>query len=517
MDASKASASDVPKATDRDPVIDEIRNRALEAAEERRLAAEADPDEQQRKKQRLADAARTHLETLQGEVVGRMKHLGLPVPLNIYKLPLDKLIQEHSRFLPKGFQTSSERDSLAAVVNSASASSAAHGIADINLDAGTASASDMPKATDPDPVLRDATPEEAAAKRRALQENAKTQDLDMDALSNAEVAITTESSRTPAPSEAERSMPGRRADLLLFDRPLTDSRPRPFFNMLYQCYINASLQALFGIQQVRNRLIELCRANADRYEESLWRVAISLTDMNRESPYSNKTMLDQDRLAVTYCASLVPPRGQPIIPRLFWHKYFRNTQEDAHEFLIRVLDPSTGCPALRPLFRGSDASYLHCAAQECHHSEPSAVEHFSNVILELRREDGSIVNDVQEGLDAYMPPETTPSSFRWRCRHCGSEAAPVKTHDIVATPEVLWVQLKRWEPDRSRAHGKVKGIMDAITVNEEDRFRGARYRLESIVCHVGETIQYGHYLTLARHDTKDGAWWYYNDLSLIHI
>ena len=48
---------------------------AADAAEKRRAQAEADPAEQERKKQRLADAARDKLETLQGEVVGRMKLL----------------------------------------------------------------------------------------------------------------------------------------------------------------------------------------------------------------------------------------------------------------------------------------------------------------------------------------------------------------------------------------------------------------------------------------------------------
>ena len=52
----------------------------------------------------------------------------------------------------------------------------------------TAAASHVPTATDPDPVIRDATPEEAAAKRRALQESATNQDIDMDASTDAGTA-----------------------------------------------------------------------------------------------------------------------------------------------------------------------------------------------------------------------------------------------------------------------------------------------------------------------------------------
>ena len=62
----------------------------------------------------MGEAAREHLETLQGEVVGRLKALGVAVPINIYKLPLESLVKEHARLFPKGFRTSLERDSVAA-------------------------------------------------------------------------------------------------------------------------------------------------------------------------------------------------------------------------------------------------------------------------------------------------------------------------------------------------------------------------------------------------------------------
>ena len=66
---------------------------AADAAEKRRLEVENDPAEQERKKQRLLDASRDRLVDLQGAVAGRFKAFNRPIPVNLYKLPYEKLVE----------------------------------------------------------------------------------------------------------------------------------------------------------------------------------------------------------------------------------------------------------------------------------------------------------------------------------------------------------------------------------------------------------------------------------------
>ena len=134
------------------------------------------------------------------------------------------------------------------------------------------------------------------------------------------------------------------------------------------------------------------------------------------------------------------------------------------------------------------------------------MEPFNTVVLHLHDSNGHLVRDVQHALTMYMPSDTPDDDFVWVCPHCGTSDLPRKVHDVTSTPEILLVQLCRW----AAAHAD-GAILDAVPVNEDVMFQGARYTLRSSILHQGMTPKDGHYITCARHDTSGGTWWYYND------
>ena len=50
-----------------------------------------------------------------------------------------------------------------------------------------------------------------------------------------------------------------------------------------------------------------------------------------------------------------------------------------------------------------------------------------------------------------------------------------------------------------------------VATTEVLEFQGHVYELRSVVVHLGDSVESGHYITLAKHETDTGSWWLYND------
>ena len=90
------------------------RDLAHVAAEKRKRVDDCDLDAQARKVQRLKAASQTHDDNLRGETIGRLKAWGLPVPMNINKIPLAEVARMHRKLLPNTVHAT--RDSVAAAL-----------------------------------------------------------------------------------------------------------------------------------------------------------------------------------------------------------------------------------------------------------------------------------------------------------------------------------------------------------------------------------------------------------------
>ena len=66
--------------------------------------------------------------------------------------------------------------------------------------------------------------------------------------------------------------------------------------------------------------------------------------------------------------------------------------------------------------------------------------------------------------------------------------------------------LTRWS-----THENDGMIWHPVEATEHREIRGFHYDLYAAVVHLGNTPQSGHYITIARHRTRDAEWWIYND------
>jgi ubiquitin C-terminal hydrolase len=73
-------------------------------------------------------------------------------------------------------------------------------------------------------------------------------------------------------------------------------------------------------------------------------------------------------------------------------------------------------------------------------------------------------------------------------------------------PPVLLLQLNRW--NTAHASG---ALLHSVEANEIVTFHAQTYILQSVVVHLGDRPNSGHYIALARHATDHGTWWLYDD------
>jgi ubiquitin C-terminal hydrolase len=120
------------------------------------------------------------------------------------------------------------------------------------------------------------------------------------------------------------------------------------------CFINATLQALYALISVRNVVGKLSTGGAQEQQSS------SLEDVS-SAPRSSGSHL-QDRtndvlVARTFHASTQSPTDEALSPTLIGRMYYNGQQEDAHEFIMRLLDKESA-PSLNALLTGDDMSQL---------------------------------------------------------------------------------------------------------------------------------------------------------------
>jgi len=295
--------------------------------------------------------------------------------------------------------------------------------------------------------------------------------------------------------------------------PAADDKPRPFANLGSSCFINASLTALFGPAPLRHALMDVFITAEDRLRKTLWPTAVSLTGMTTELLRNRRHSTHEERLAVTLVTSLRAPahderlpRGAAVVPRLLTNLFYRTRQEDAHEFLQALLE-AEHAPRLHALCQGLDTPVLRC--RDCGWSRDAAPELFTWLALPLLDKKAARLDSVQRALDTFLEPEDlNDPDYEWRCDTpgCGSSRLPTKQHTLTRTPQVLCVQLVRWQ-----AAGDHDALLHTVRCEENLECQGLLYVLRSVVCHMGSSPRNGHYTSRLHYPSAGGDWWYYNN------
>ena len=291
---------------------------------------------------------------------------------------------------------------------------------------------------------------------------ATTDDVTLKTLSRETVAVAASHAHTPCHLKSLLMLSPLPASQLL----IAFAAPSPvlfsnmataavgFRNLGSSCFINAGLQALLEVPGLRGLL----------------------TRENGQTEWALIQVLD----SVTTSTS-------PLVPRQITDLYYNNRQEDAAEFLVRLLGD---CCGAHVRFQGQEQPRFCCTY--CDFSRPLQPEPFLTMQLPLKSD--RLLVSVQEALDSYLQQQTLQDDvLHWTCRNAACLMAgkagdpPFHTTEVKTWPEVLLLSLNRWD--------RVHGLLDHdIYCNESLSNDGAQYQLKAVVTHIGQTAASGHYV-----------------------
>ena len=208
-------------------------------------------------------------------------------------------------------------------------------------------------------------------------------------------------------------------------------------------------------------------------------------------------------------------------------------QEDAHEFLRYLLDAMQN-DFLKAFHNSSpsekETSLLHCIfggkllstviCLSCKH-ESRCVDAFMDLSLDVKHADS-----VDKALRLFTAPEILQKTNRYRCDGCNRLVDAQKWLSIDDAPEVLTIQLKRFDataPFPGNGHsGKITRHVAFGQHMDLDPFTSASlsgkeaasvsYELYAVLVHEGHTCNSGHYHCFVQ--APNGLWYSMNDASV---
>ncbi|GAA5846127.1 hypothetical protein JCM5353_004664 [Sporobolomyces roseus] len=215
-----------------------------------------------------------------------------------------------------------------------------------------------------------------------------------------------------------------------------------------------------------------------------------------------------------------------LAPTKFLHAFWQSSyealgyaQQDAHEFLISTLNllhshspcptdnPSKRCPCIvHTTFSGQLRSQVRCG--RCGH-QSETFEPFLDLSLDVRdRVLGKDHRRIEECLNSFTTAEKLPAQYD--CAACGFSEQASKRLSIKALPQVLCVQLKRFEHTSATGSKIDTFVKFPLNLDMAPHLSSTldypaaakpphpqRFNLMSVVAHEGSLSQ-GHYTTYVR-------------------
>ncbi|QEU60034.1 Ubp8 [Kluyveromyces lactis] len=204
------------------------------------------------------------------------------------------------------------------------------------------------------------------------------------------------------------------------------------------------------------------------------------------------------------------------------HHLVGSSQQDAHEywqFLLNQLHtdharvfgsskaPDCQCITHR-IFQGYLKNTLQCS--QCGFSK-TTIDPIMDLSLEIKNNP-----KLEDCLDHFQREETL-TDFHYECQNCKQNQGVVKQLTLHKAPNVLVIQLKRFEHQLNGQSAKLNDrVQFPLHLNlkphlfqiEDEYIPNIAYDLLNVVSHQG-TVDQGHYTTVSK--TEDGQWFKFND------
>ncbi|XP_044473498.1 ubiquitin carboxyl-terminal hydrolase 25-like isoform X2 [Mangifera indica] len=314
----------------------------------------------------------------------------------------------------------------------------------------------------------------------------------------------------------------RHPDLQMSWQPslLSDKRkrgpPLGLRNLGNSCYLNSVLQCLTYTPPLANFCLNLQHS--------------SLCDLARDCPFC---MLEKRIVrSLSLDSTLDAPAKIQSCLRIFAEHFRGGRQEDAHEFLRYVIDAchntclrlkklkrkggdretvngsagsNSSSSVVKEIFGGALQSQVKCLS--CG-AESNKVDEIMDISLDILHS-GSL----KDAMHKFFQPEVLDGNNKYKCENCKKLVAARKQMSILKSPNILVIQLKRFE-------GIFGGKIDKTIAFEEIMFLSSfmckasrdpqpEYKLFGTIVHSGFSPDSGHYYAYIKDAV--GRWYCCND------
>ncbi|XP_019768454.2 ubiquitin carboxyl-terminal hydrolase 36 [Dendroctonus ponderosae] len=277
-------------------------------------------------------------------------------------------------------------------------------------------------------------------------------------------------------------------------------------NMGNSCYLNSTLQALFHVPSMVNWLI------FDREGSSLHglpdcaclicAMRKTLLDSQSQIVHSIRPHLIYSRLS-KLSRSLVPGRQEDA------HEFLRCLLEGMEKsFLERFKDNATfDCKLkettpLNQIFGGYLRTSVRCLG--CGNVS-TTFQHFQDLLLDIRK-----AQSVDDAMDLYFTREKLDEES-YHCGACHKKVQATKQFQLERPPNVLCIQLKRFSMCNNKLikHVRFQKTLDMTKFVRQPLRTSLKYRLVSLITHLGSTLSCGHYTAIGQ--SPSGHYYCFDD------
>lgn len=269
-------------------------------------------------------------------------------------------------------------------------------------------------------------------------------------------------------------------------------------NLGNSCYLNSVLQCLTYTPPLanfclRNQHSSSCdsTSDADRKQRDCpfcileKRIARSLrADLSQDSPFKIQSCL-----------------------RIFAEHFRCGRQEDAHEFLRYVIDschntclrlnklrpkgndPFIGNTVVKEIFGGALQSQVKCLS--CG-AESNKVDEIMDISLDILQS-----TSLKDAMQKFFRPEVLDGNNKYKCENCKKLVVARKQMSIYEAPNILVIQLKRFEGIFGGKIDKVVAFEEVLVLSsfmcKASQDPQPEYNLFGTIVHSGISPESGHY------------------------
>lgn len=330
------------------------------------------------------------------------------------------------------------------------------------------------------------------------------------------------------------------------------SNPRGFVNLGNTCFLNATLQCLVYLPTFCQSL-DAMKLPMKQKLSSGQKFASILQSLVRQghgietSPNCNQS--PSGAIAPRTMVHAIPMLGQ--IGSKKGYKFRPGRQEDAHEFLIHLIDAmqdgelkaagidqtARGWRDSMPIPRLDETTFIHrifggyfrsqVRCSKCNYRS-NTYDPFLDLSLEVSK---TSCNSLLSAFSEFSRKERLDKQNQWRCSGCNKHVRASKQLTVFRPPLSLCIQLKRFTYGGG-AYGGFHKKMSYMSgggggkINKPIEFpsqlalplsdgRNCEYSLTGIVVHVGGTSSSGHYTAYVRKPQNQSTQWYHMDDSFV--